>query len=202
VFLSEYASAKVRAILKPVLEVLAGIPSVVYGYFALTTVTPFLQTFIPGIQVYNALSASFVVGIMILPMVASLCDDSLRAVPNPLRHAGYAVGGTKFEVSTRIVAPAALSGILASFVLAISRAVGETMAVALAAGATPKLTLDLRDSIQTMTSYIVQVANGDTVHGTVEYKTIFAVGALLFVMTLALNVVAIRVMRRFHEVYE
>lgn len=201
-YLSEYASHRVRSTLKPILEVLAGIPTVVYGYFAVTAVTPFLRKVYPGTEVFNAASAAIVVGIMILPMVASLCDDAFRAVPNTLRAAGYAVGATKYEVSTKVVFPSALSGVLASFVLALSRAIGETMAVALAAGATPKITFNPFESIQTMTAYIVQVANGDVVHGTVEYKTIFAVGALLFFITLALNLTAYRVLRRYREVYE
>jgi phosphate transport system permease protein len=201
-FLSEYASHRLRAVIKPVLEILAGIPTVVYGYFALTAVTPVLRIILPQTEIFNAASASIVVGIMILPMVASLCDDSLRAVPASLRNAGYAVGATKFEVTTRVVAPAALSGILASFVLAFSRAIGETMAVTLAAGATPKITLNPLQSIQTMTAYIVQVSLGDTPYGTIEYRTIFAVGMLLFLITLGLNVAAHRVLRRFREVYE
>jgi phosphate transport system permease protein len=202
VYLSEYASARVRSIVKPVLEVLAGIPTVVYGYFALTFITPLLRTVLPGTNIFNAASASIVVGIMVLPMVASLCDDALRAVPASLRQGAYAVGATPFEVSTRIVIPGALSGIVASFVLALSRAVGETMAVTIAAGATPRLTLNPLESIQTMTAYIVQVSLGDTPAGTTEYQTIFAVGALLFAITLVANLLAARILRRFREVYE
>ncbi len=202
IYLSEYASHRVRDIVKPVLEILAGIPTVVYGYFALTFVTPVLRIFFPGIDFFNAASASIVVGVMILPMVASLCDDALRAVPASLRQGGIALGATRFEVSTRIVVPAALSGVSASFVLALSRAVGETMVVTLAAGANPKMTLDPFVSIQTMTAYIVQVSLGDTETGGIEYKTIFAVGSLLFVITLIANVIANRIMRRFREVYE
>lgn len=201
IFLSEYASPRTRGILKPVLEVLAGIPTVVYGYFALTFVTPILRAVIPATQVFNAASACIVVGIMILPMVASLCDDAMRAVPRELRQAGYALGATPMEVSTRVVFPAALSGILASFILAASRAIGETMAVTLAAGATPKLTANPFESIQTMTAYIVQVSLGDTPAGTVEYQTLFAVGALLFVVTLGMNIAGQRILRRFREVY-
>jgi phosphate transport system permease protein len=174
VHLSEYASARARSIIKPVLEILAGIPTVVYGYFALTFITPLLRGVVPSTGVFNAASASIVVGIMILPMVASLCDDALRAVPDALRQGAYAVGATPFEVSTRIVIPGALSGIMASFVLAMSRAVGETMAVTIAAGATPNLTLNPLESVQTMTAYIVQVSLGDTPAGTVEYQTIIA----------------------------
>jgi phosphate transport system permease protein len=202
IYLSEYASARARSAVKPVLEILAGIPTVVYGYFALTFVTPLIRHVFPQTSIFNAASASIVVGIMILPMVASLCDDALRAVPDSLRQGAYALGATHFEVSTRVVVPGALSGIVASFVLALSRAVGETMAVTIAAGATPNLTANPLESIQTMTAYIVQVSLGDTPAGTVEYQTIFAVGALLFAITLIANLLAIRVLRRFREVYE
>ena len=202
IFLSEYAPGRVRSILKPVLEVLAGIPTVVYGYFALTTITPILKTILSATQVFNAASAAIVVGIMILPMIASLCEDAFAAVPSSLRQAGYALGATKFEVSTRIVVPGALSGVLASFVLAISRAIGETMAVTLAAGMTAKMTLNPLESIQTMTAYIVSVSLGDTPHGTIEYQTIFAVGLLLFVMTLGMNLLSHKVLKRFREVYD
>lgn len=202
IYLSEYATRRARGLVKPVLEILAGIPTVVYGYFALTFVTPLLRGVFPSTNIFNAASASIVVGIMILPMVASLCDDALRAVPDSLRQGAYAVGATSFEVSTRVVVPGALSGIVASFVLALSRAVGETMAVTIAAGATPRLTVNPLESIQTMTAYIVQVSLGDTPAGTVEYRTIFAVGSVLFVITLVANVTAIRVLRRFREVYE
>lgn len=202
IYLGEYASARVRNIIKPVLEILAGIPTVVYGYFALTFVTPLLSNVFPQTQIFNAASASIVVGIMILPMVASLCDDAIRSVPGSLREGAYALGATHLEVTTRVVVPAALSGIIASFVLALSRAIGETMAVTLAAGATPKLTLNPLESIQTMTAYIVQVSLGDTPAGGVEYKTIFAVGALLFCITLGMNVLAHRVLSKFREVYE
>jgi phosphate transport system permease protein len=201
-FLSEYAPGRVRAILKPVLEILAGVPTVVYGYFAVNFVTPILQRILPQTDVFNALSASIVVGVMILPTVASLCDDAFLAVPVSLRQAAYALGATRHEVSGRIVFPAALSGVFASFVLAVSRAVGETMAVTLAAGATPKLTLNPLESIQTMTAFIVQLSMGDTPHGTIEYQSIFAVGMLLFLITLAMNVIANRVLRRYREVYE
>lgn len=202
IYLSEYASQRARAVLKPVLEILAGIPTVVYGFFAITFVTPLLKTVLPQTNVFNAASASIVVGIMILPMIASLCDDALRAVPDELRQGGYAVGATSTEVTLRIIVPGALSGVLASFVLALSRAIGETMAVTLAAGATPKLTLDYLESIATMTAYIVQVSLGDTPTGTIEYKTIFAVGTLLFLITLSMNLLAHRIMQRFREVYE
>jgi phosphate transport system permease protein len=202
IYLSEYASPRARAVLKPLLEVLAGIPTVVYGYFALTFVTPILQVVLPQTRIFNAASASIVVGIMILPMVASLCDDALLAVPDELRQGAHALGATRMDVALRVVVPSALSGVLASFVLAVSRAIGETMAVTLAAGLTPKLTLNFLESIETMTAYIVQVSLGDTPAGTVEYKTLFAVALLLFAMTLALNVLGDRVMRRFREEYE
>jgi phosphate transport system permease protein len=202
IYMSEYASQKTRNWLKPILEILAGIPTVVYGYFALTFITPILKAIIPQTQIFNAASGSIVVGIMVLPMVASLCDDALRAVPNSLREGGFALGATRMEVSTRVVLPGALSGVLASFILAASRAIGETMAVTLAAGATPKLTLNPLESIQTMTAYIVQVSLGDTPQGTIEYQTIFAVGALLFVTTLGMNLLGQRVLHRFQETYE
>lgn len=202
IYLSEYASRRARNIIKPILEILAGIPTVVYGYFALTFITPLIRTAFPETAIFNAASAAIVVGIMVLPMVASLCDDALRAVPDSLRQGAYAMGATPFEVATRVVVPGALSGIVASFVLALSRAVGETMAVTIAAGATPQLTLNPLESIQTMTAYIVQVSLGDTPVGTVAYQTIFAVGALLFAITLTANLLAIRILRRFREVYE
>lgn len=202
IYLSEYATTKVRKIVKPVLEVLAGIPTVVYGYFALTFVTPILRFFFPGTGIFNAASAAIVVGIMIIPMISSLSEDALSAVPRRLREAAYGLGATKFEVSTRVVVPAALSGIVASFILALSRAIGETMAVTLAAGATPRMTLSFLESIQSMTAYIVQVSLGETPHGTLEYRTIFAVGLVLFLVTLAMNLLSQRVTRRFREVYE
>ncbi|MDI6816902.1 MAG: phosphate ABC transporter permease subunit PstC [Actinomycetota bacterium] len=201
-YLSAYAKPGVRKIVKPLLEILAGIPTVVYGYFALTFVTPLLRTFIPDMSIFNALSASIVVGIMIIPMVSSLSEDALMAVPHSLREAGFALGATKFEVATKIVLPAGLSGVIASFILAISRAIGETMIVTLAAGSTPKLTLNPLESIQTMTAYIVQVSMGDTPQGTIVYKTIFAVGMLLFLITLAMNILGQMVTRRYREVYE
>ncbi len=202
IYLSEYASERIRGLVKPILEILAGIPTVVYGYFALTFVTPLLRHVLPSMQVFNALSAGLVVGIMILPMVVSLCDDALQAVPASLRQGGYALGATTFEVAHGVAVPAALSGIMASFVLALSRAFGETMAVTLAAGATPNLTGNPLESIQTMTAYIVQVSLGDTPAGGIEYQTIFAVGALLFVITLGMNILANKVMNRFREEYE
>lgn len=202
VYLSEYAGPRTRSVIKPVLEVLAGIPTVVYGYFALSFVTPLLQAVWPETRVFNGASGAIVVGIMILPMVASLCDDALRSVPASLREGAYSLGATSFEVTARVVIPAALSGIFAAFVLAVSRAIGETMAVTLAAGATPNLTLNPLESIQTMTAYIVQVSLGDTPTGTLAYKTLFAVGAVLFTITLILNIFANWIMRRYREVYE
>ncbi|MFT7131420.1 MAG: phosphate transport system permease protein [Cyclobacteriaceae bacterium] len=202
VYLSEFASDRARSIVKPILEILAGIPTVVYGYFALTFVTPGLRLMLDDVQIFNAASAAIVVGIMVLPMVASLCDDALRSVPGSLREGAYSVGATSYEVTARIVVPAALSGIFAAFVLAVSRAIGETMAVTLAAGATPNLTLNPLESIQTMTAYIVQVSLGDTPSGGLAYKTLFAVASLLFTITLIMNLLANRVMRKFQEVYD
>ncbi|MEG0772241.1 phosphate ABC transporter permease subunit PstC [Clostridium sp.] len=196
IYLSEYASKKVRNILKPILEILAGIPSIVYGYFALTVITPALKTFIPNIQIFNALSASIAVGIMVIPLVSSLSEDAMSAIPNSVRNGAYALGATKLEVTTKIVIPGALSGIVSSFILAISRAVGETMIVAIAAGAKPQLTLNPLNSIQTMTGYMVSVAMGDISHGSVEYQTIFAVGALLFLITFGLNLIAKRIVKK------
>jgi len=201
IFISEYASERARKILKPSLELLAGIPTVVYGYFALTFVTPMLQKIIPELQVFNALSAGLVVGIMIIPMVASLSEDVLHTVPRMLAEGGYALGATKIEVVWQILVPAALSGIIASFILAISRAIGETMIVTMAAGATPKLTLNPLESIQTMTAYIVQVSLGDTPQGTIEFKSLFAVGLVLFIFTLLMNLLANYVIHRFRERY-
>lgn len=202
IYLSEYASDRARSVLKPILEILAGIPTVVYGFFALTFVTPLLKMFLPETHIFNAASAAIVVGIMVLPMVASLCDDAFRAVPTSLREGAYSLGATSFEVTSRIVVPAGLSGVFAAFVLAISRAIGETMAVTLAAGATPILTLNPLESIQTMTAYIVQVSLGDTPQGTLTYQTLFAVASVLFLITLSLNVIANFVMKRYQEVYE
>ncbi len=201
IFISEYASRWVRKVLKPGLELLAGVPTVVYGYFALTFVTPLLQTFIPGLGVYNALSGGIVVGIMIIPMVASLSEDALQAVPDSLAQAAYALGATKYETVVRVNVPAAFGGIMASFILAVSRAIGETMIVTLAAGASPKTTLNPTEAIQTMTAFIVQVSKGDTPQGTIQYQSIFAVGLVLFLITLAMNVFANRITRRFQEKY-
>lgn len=202
IYLSEYASPLQKKIVKPFLELLAGIPTIIYGYFALTFVTPILQKFIPDMQIFNGLSAGIVVGVMILPMVASLTEDALRSVPVSLRQGGYALGATSWQVSLSIVVPAALSGISSAFILALSRAFGETMAVTIAAGQTPRLTADPRESIQTMTAFIVQVSKGDTPYGTIEYYTLFAVALVLFAITFAMNVVANKIQRRFREVYD
>ncbi len=188
IYLSEYASTRYRNILKPALEMLAGVPTVVYGYFALLTVTPFLKRFIPNLSGFNALSAGLVMGIMIIPIVASLSEDAIRAVPITLREASYALGATKFQTITRIILPAASSGIISSFVLGMSRALGETMIVTIAAGQIPNLTLNPLQPVETMTAYIVQVSLGDTPHGTLEYRTIFAVGISLFFITLGFNI--------------
>jgi phosphate transport system permease protein len=202
IYLSEYARPGTRRWLKPSLEVLAGIPTVVYGYFALTAVTPFLRDIGLDVSVFNALSAGLVMGIMILPTVASLSDDAMTAVPMALREGAYGLGASKLQVSTRIVVPAALSGIVASFVLGISRAVGETMIVAIAAGQQPTMTANPLDAVQTMTAYIAQVGIGDVPTGSLEYKTIFAVGATLFAATFVMNMVSIRLVRKYREVYE
>jgi phosphate transport system permease protein len=202
IYLSEYASERVRRIVKPILEILAGIPTVVYGYFALLFVTPILQALIPGTAVFNGLAAAIVMGIMILPMVSSMSEDAMAAVPLALREGAYALGATRLEVATQVVVPAAFSGIVAAFILAISRAIGETMIVAIAAGMSPTLTLNPLVPIETMTAYIVQVSLGDTPYGSLEYRTIFAVGMTLFVMTLGLNVVSQWVLAKFREEYE
>ncbi|QDT46577.1 Phosphate transport system permease protein PstC [Symmachiella dynata] len=202
IYLSEYASPRFREIVKPMLEILAGIPSVVYGYIAVIFISPLIRTIFPDADVFNAASASIVVGIMILPIIISLSEDVLRSVPGSLPEAAFALGATKFDTVTRVVVPAALSGIVASFLLAISRAIGETMAVTLAAGATPKLTLNPLESIQTMTGYIAQVSMGDTPHGSTEYYTVFAVGLLLFAMTLLMNIVSQWMLSKMREKYE
>ncbi len=201
IYLSEFAPSRVRRVVKPLLEVLAGIPSVVYGYFALLFVTPLLQQFIPGLAGFNALGPGIVMGIMILPLVSSLSEDALHAVPEGLREGAFAVGSTRLQTTLRVVVPAAFSGISASFILAVSRAIGETMVVAVAAGQQPRLTGNPLVPIETMTAYIVQVSLGDTPAGTLEYRTIFAVGMLLFVMTFALNLVSNWLRRRFREEY-
>ena len=203
VYLAEYARPRVRRVLKPVLEVLAGIPTVVLGFFALNFVTEVvLKNIVPGIQTFNALSAGLVVGLMIVPTIASLSEDAMRAVPASLREGGYGIGATKRTVALRIVFPAAISGIVSSVVLGLARAIGETMIVAIAAGNQPQMTFNPLEGIQTMTAFIVQVSLGDVPHGSTEYRTIFAVAMTLFVMTFALNLVAHRIARRFREVYE
>lgn len=201
IYLSEFASKKARKIIKPILELLAGIPSIVYGFFALTFITPMIRSIIPQTQIYNALSASIAVGIMTLPLVASLSEDAMMSVPDSIRQGGYALGSTKLEVALNLIVPSAFSGIAASFVLAISRAVGETMIVAIAAGQTPTFTLNPLVSIQTMTGFMVNMALGDIQQGSIEFKTVFVVGALLFLMTLVLNIVAKYVIRKNREVY-
>ena len=202
IFLSEYADPRVRAVLKPVLEVLAGIPTIVYGYFALTFFTPFLRDIGVQVEIFNVLAAGLVMGVMLIPLVASLSEDAMFAVPQDLRDGGYALGATRRHVATRIVVPAATSGIVASFVLAISRGIGETMIVLIAAGQLAQISFDPRESVETMTTFIGATAQGDVPQGSIEYKTIFAVGLALFVITLVMNIVSIRLVRRFREVYE
>lgn len=202
VYLSEYVHKDVRRSIKPALEILAAVPTVVYGFFALTVVTPFLQTFIPGLGSFNALSAGLVMGIMIVPLISSLSEDALYAVPKSLREASYGMGATKFQTSFKVVVPAASSGILVSVILAISRAIGETMVVAIAAGQQPNLTLDPREAIETITAYIVQVSLGDVEHGSMEYKTIFAAGITLFIVTFLLNNLSYWIKKKYQEKYE
>jgi phosphate transport system permease protein len=202
IYLSEYARPRVTAVLKPVLEILAAIPTVVLGYFALTFVTPLLRDIGVQVEIFNALAASLVLGVMLIPTVASLSEDAMAAVPRDLRDGGYALGADKLQVSTRIVVPAAVSGIIAAFVLAFSRAVGETMIVLIAAGQLPQIAFDPRETIETMTAFIGATGNGDVPTGSIEYKTIFAVGLTLFVITLVMNLISIRLVRKFREVYE
>lgn len=201
VYLSEYAPNTVRRIVKPILEILAGVPTVVYGYFALTFVTPLLQKVVPGLAGFNALSPGLVMGLMILPLVSSLSEDAMRAVPGGLREGSYALGATRMQTALKVVVPAAFSGITAAFILAASRAIGETMIVAIAAGQQPRLTGNPFVPIETMTAYIVQVSLGDTPQGTIEYRTIFAVGMLLFLMTFTLNLASTWLRERFREEY-
>jgi phosphate transport system permease protein len=202
IYLSEYASPRARGILKPAFEILAGIPTIVFGYFALTFMTPFLRDLGFDVDIFNTFSAGLVMGVMLVPTVASLSEDAMGAVPRDLRDGAYALGSTKMQVATRVVVPAAVSGIIASFVLAFSRAVGETMIVLIAMGQQPNLTLDVRESAETMTAFIAATGAGDVPTGSLEYKTIFAVGALLFLMTFVMNIVAIRLVRKYREVYE
>jgi phosphate transport system permease protein len=201
IYLSEYAKPLVRRLVKPVLEILAGIPTVVYGYFALLFVTPLLQRFLPDLAGFNALGPGLVMGIMILPLVSSLTEDAMHGVPNGLREAAYALGATRIQTTLRVVVPAAFSGITAAFILAVSRAIGETMIVAIAAGQQPRLTANPFVPIETMTAYIVQVSMGDTPTGTIEYRTIFAVGMLLFVSTFILNLASAWLRERYREEY-
>ncbi len=201
IYLSEYAPDRVRRVVKPVLEILAGVPTVVYGYFALTFVTPTLQAWLPGLAGFNALSPGLVMGLMILPLVSSLSEDAMRAVPRGLREGAYALGATRMQTSWQVVVPAAFSGITAAVILAASRAIGETMIVAIAAGQQPRFTANPFVPIETMTAYIVQVSLGDTPQGTLEYRTIFAVGMLLFLMTFALNLLSGWLRARFREEY-
>jgi len=201
VFLSEYAPDRVRRAVKPILEILAGIPTVVYGYFALTFVTPLLMRFLPTVTVFNALSAGLVMGIMIVPMVSSLSEDAMIAVPDLLREGAYALGAKRHEVATRVVVPTALSGIVASIILSMSRAVGETMIVSIAMGSTPRLTLNPLESMQAMTAYITQISLGEVPFGTLEYNTIFAVGITLFAIVFLVNLVAYWFTRRYSELY-
>ncbi len=204
IYLAEYAPSRVREILKPTLEVLAGIPTVVYGYFALTTVTPFLRNALGGdtVDVYNMLSAGIVMGILIIPLVSSMCEDALSSVPRSLREAAFAMGATKLETSVSIVVPAAFSGIAASFILALSRAVGETMIVALAAGAGPNFTLNPLRAAETMTGHIARISGGDLSYDSIDYRSLFAIALVLFAATLLLNMLSRRLVKKYREVYE
>lgn len=207
VYLSEYASTRARKVVKPTLEVLEGVPTVAFGFFALTFITPIFRDIWPGFLgdgpgIFSAGAAGLVLGIMIIPTVASISDDAMRAVPGGLRQGAFALGATRMQVATRVVIPAALSGIIASFVLGTSRAIGETLVVLIAAGASPNLTFSPVESIQTMTAFIASTATGDVGVGTITYKTLFAVGGLLFLMTLVMNIISIRLVRRFREAYE
>jgi len=201
VYLSEYAPERLREILKPALELLAGVPTVIYGYFALLFVTPLLKTFIPSLAGFNLLAPGLVMGVMILPYVVSVSEDSMRAVPKELREGAYALGFSRFHTAVRVVIPGALSGITAAYILGMSRAIGETMVVAIAAGQNPNLTFDPTEGAATMTTYIVQVSLGDLPHGSIGYQTIFAVGLTLFVITLLFNIAGFLLRRRFHEAY-
>lgn len=202
IYISEYAPKSFRKTIKPALELLAAVPTVVYGFFALTVVTPFLQTFIPGLSGFNSLSAGLVMGIMIIPFISSLSEDALHAVPNSLREASYGMGSTRLQTAFKVLVPAASSGIIVSIILAISRAIGETMIVAIAAGQQPRLTLDPTVPVETITAYIVQVSLGDVGHGTLEYQTIFAAGITLFIFTFLLNTLSYRLRKKFAEKYE
>lgn len=202
IYISEYAPKNFRKTIKPALELLAAVPTVVYGFFALTVVTPFLQSFIPGLSGFNSLSAGLVMGIMIIPFISSLSEDALHAVPNSLREAAYGMGSTKLQNSFKVLVPAASSGIIVSVILAISRAIGETMIVAIAAGQQPRLTFDPTVPVETITAYIVQVSLGDVQHGSLEYRTIFAAGITLFIFTFLLNTFSYQIRKKFREKYE
>ena len=200
-YLSEYASQRSKKIIKPILEILSGIPTIVFGFFALTFVTPLLRSIFPELGSFNSISPGIVVGVMIIPLISSMSEDAMSSVPNKMREGALGLGATKFEVATKVVLPAATSGIMASIVLAISRAIGETMIVSLAAGSTPNSTLELTGSIQTMTGYIVQVATGDATFGSDVYYSIYAVGFTLFLFTLIMNLVSHWISKRFREEY-
>ncbi len=204
VYLSEYAPAKVRGLLKPILEILAGIPTVVYGYFALTFMTPLLRSIFgeANVQIYNTLSAGLVMGIMILPLICSMSEDALSSVPRSLREAAYGLGATRLETAVQVVLPAALSGIIAAFIIGISRAIGETMIVALAAGSGPNFTFNPFAAAETMTGYIARISGGDVAYDTADYNSLFAIGLLLFIITLSLNILSRWLVSRFREVYE
>lgn len=202
IYLSEYANRTFKKITKPLLEILAAVPTVVYGFFALVVVTPFLQSFIPNLSGFNSLSAGIVMGIMIIPYVSSLSEDALSAVPKSLRNASYGMGATRLQTSFRVIVPAASSGIIVSVILAFSRAIGETMIVAIAAGQQPRLTADPTVPISTITAYIVQVAKGDVPHNSLEYKTIFAAGISLFILTFLLNNISFYIRKKFQEQYD
>lgn len=201
IYLSEFAPHGVREVVKPFLELLASVPTVVFGYFALLVVTPLLQTFMPELPGFNMLGPGIVIGIMIIPYVSSLSEDAMKAVPMAMREGSYAMGATRFQTATRIVTPAALSGIISAYILGMSRAIGETMVVAIAAGQQPNFTFDPTETAATITAYIVQVAMGDLPHGSIGYQSIFAVGLVLFLMTLAFNILGQMVRQRFREVY-
>jgi phosphate transport system permease protein len=201
VYLSEYAPHKMREIIKPVLELLAAVPTVVYGYFALSFLTPILQKFLPDLSGFNALSPGVIMGSMIVPYVSSVSEDAMIAVPMHIREGSYAMGATKLQTAFKVVIPSAFSGIAAAFIIGISRAIGETMVVSIAAGGMPNLTINPLEAVQTLTAYIVQVSLGDVPHGTVEYKTIFAAGMTLFLMTLGFNILGFWLRKRIREVY-
>ncbi len=202
IYLSEFAPKRFKKIVKPLLEILAAVPTVVYGFFALMVVTPFLQSFIPGMSGFNSLSAGIVMGIMIIPYVSSLSEDALSAVPKSLRNASYGMGATRLQTAFKVMVPAASSGIIVSVILAFSRAIGETMIVAIAAGQQPRLTINPLVPVETITAYIVQVSLGDVAHGTLEYKTIFAAGITLFIFTFILNNISFYIRKKFKEQYD